>query len=477
MTFFDRLDAPKQGRLLSSIASMNLPAIPALARDYVTSKPAAQSAGQLAPPPYYPADHTSRAGRGQWDRAHFRDKGIELIAAGQIAAFTVAGGQGSRLGFEGPKGCYPAGAVSNIPLFACLADWIIAAQRAFCPPGVRIPWYIMTSPLNDSETRAFFKHHSNFGLDRHDVMFFPQGVLPSFDVATGKILLSDLHEPAVNPDGHGGSIRALMVSGAIADMKRRGIRHISYTQIDNPLVRVIDPTFLGLHAFAPDSSAQMSSKMVAKARADEKVGVLACLDGPTGKIGVIEYSDMPRELTDALTAEGGLVFNAGNAAVHALSVEFVEQLNAGVGGAGGAGGSTGNAMALPYHRAEKRVPCVDLATGARIEPATNNAVKLETFVFDALPLCVSSIVMESLRVDEFAPIKNASGPDSPQTCREIQTARAAAWLERAGVRVPRKDSGEPDCVLELPPTTAMDSQELVAKRPMLNVAPGAKIVV
>ncbi len=473
LTFFDRLDSAKQARLLSSIASMNLSAIPGLVREYVTSKPAAQAAGDLAPPPYYPADHTSKAGRGAWDRAHFRSKGIELIAAGQVAAFTVAGGQGSRLGFEGPKGCYPAGAVSNIPLFACLADWITAAQRAFCPPGVRIPWYIMTSPLNDAETRAFFKANANFGLDRHDVMFFPQGVMPSFDINTGKILLSDLHEPAVNPDGHGGSIRALMVSGAIADMKRRGVRHISYTQIDNPLVRVIDPTFLGLHAFAPDSSGQMSSKMVAKANAGEKVGVLARM-GAAGKVGVIEYSDMPRELTEAVNDRGELVFNAGNAAVHALSVEFVERLNASE--SNGVAGS-GKSMTLPYHRAEKKVACIDLGTGARIEPTTNNAVKLETFVFDALPLCESSIVMESLRLDEFAPIKNATGADSPHSCREIQTARAAAWLERASVRIPRKPTGEPDCVLELPPTTAMDADELVAKRPMLNIAPGAKIVV
>ncbi|MBX9737020.1 MAG: UTP--glucose-1-phosphate uridylyltransferase [Phycisphaerales bacterium] len=476
LTFFERLDATKQARLLANIASMNLGAIPGLVREYVLTKPAAHGDSELSPPAYYPADCTSTAGRGAWDRAHFRAKGIELIAGGQVAAFTVAGGQGSRLGFEGPKGCYPAGAVSNIPLFACLADWIIAAQRAFCPAGVRIPWYIKTSPLYVAQTREFCKLKAYLGLDRHHVMFFPQGVMPSFDITTGKILLSDLHEPAVNPDGHGGSIRALMVSGAIADMKRRGVRHISYTQIDNPLVRVIDPVFLGLHSFAPDSSAQMSSKMVAKAHAGEKVGVLARM-GAGGKIGVVEYSDMPRALTEAVDASGRLVFNAGNAAVHVLSVEFVERLNGGGGGGGGAGGQ---GASMPYHRAEKKVPHVDLTTGQRVEPTSNNAVKLETFVFDALAMCESSIVMESLRVDEFAPIKNATAPgvsDSPQTCREIQTARAAAWLERAGVRVPRKATGEPDCVLELPPSTAMDMESLIAQGPAMDIVAGAKIVV
>lgn len=462
LSFAERVDGVKRDALYAQLASIDWEGLPGLVKEYVTGKPSTAVVGAIEPVKHYPADHTSAAGHGAWDRAAYKAKGIELIRGGKVAAFTVAGGQGSRLGYDGPKGCYPAGAVTNKPLFACLAEWILAAQKAWCPAGVTIPWYIMTSPLNDAATRAFFKERSFFGLREQDVMFFPQGVMPSFDMKTGQVLLNDLHEAAVNPDGHGGSIKALYVSGAIADMQRRGVEHISYTQIDNPLVRVIDPVFIGLHAFAPDSSGEMSSKMVAKAHAGEKVGVLCKLGG---KVGVIEYSDMPKELTEATNADGSLKFNAGNAAVHVISVEFVKRLNS-----GGAG------LAMPYHRAEKKVPHVDLVTGQRVEPTSNNAVKLETFVFDALAMCGRSIVMEALRVEEFAPIKNATGADSPESCRGVQTLRAATWLKKAGATVPMKADGTPDCVIELSPLMAMDADEVAAKGLRPSIAAGASVV-
>lgn len=470
LQFYPSLSPERQRRLLESVASIDLEQVPTWASEYVLGKPAATvggAAGRIEPAACYALAASGH--REAWDRAAYHARGVEVIAAGKVAAFTVAGGQGTRLGSDAPKGCYPAGAVSNKPLFACLAEWILAAQHRYAKPGssaggksLVIPWYIMTSPINHDATVAFFQKHGFFGLRESDVMFFRQGVLPSFDMATGKLLLDQHDALAVNPDGHGGSLKALAASGALADMHNRGIEQLSYTQIDNPLVRVIDPTFIGLHCFAPDSSGQMSSKMVKKANAGEKVGVLCRVDNKTQ---VIEYSDMPKDLTEATLPDGSLKFNAGSIAIHVISTKFLDAL---------ANSKTG--FGLPLHRAEKKVPFINLSNGQRVEPEKANAVKLEMFVFDALPLCESSIVLETDRIEEFAPIKNAEGTDSPATCRQIQTQRAARWLDAAGLgkAVPRTPTGEPDCTLELPPTTALDPADLRGRN--VHIPPGGRVL-
>ena len=451
--FLSALDEAQAATLWSHASSLDLEALPALIDGYVKRKPAAQVAGRIDPVTPYALNS------GAWDRAAYAAKGIELIRTGRVAAFTVAGGQGSRLGYEGPKGCFPGGSVTNKPLFACLAEWILAAQRRWCAPGAVIPWYIMTSPANHAATVSFFEANRWFALSREQVMFFPQGVAPAFDLATGRLLMASRHELSLAPDGHGGSLKALLAGGAIADMKRRGVEHISYTQIDNPLVKVIDPVFVGLHAFAPDSSREMSTKIVAKAHAHEKVGLLCSVGGKTT---VIEYSDLPAELASATNPDGTLRYNAGNIAVHVIGVDFVERLFA-----------AGSATQMPWHRADKKIPCIDPESGNVVQPAAPNAVKLEMFVFDALPLCKQSLILETDRVEEFAPIKNATGPDSPETCREIQTRRAARWLCAAGHAVPTRSDGSPDCTLELSPLVAMGADDLRGKRLASPIAPGS----
>jgi UDP-N-acetylglucosamine/UDP-N-acetylgalactosamine diphosphorylase len=438
--FYSTLDPSSQKALLDRLGAIDLEALPALIEGYVRHKPAFVLPADVAPAPFYPNDPSSP--RRPWNRDAARLAGESLIRAGKVAAFVVAGGQGSRLGFEGPKGCFPAGAVTGKSLFAFFADNLLAARDRF---GVRVPWYIMTSPQNDGATRAFFKEHHFFGLDPRDVMFFPQGVLPSLDIVTGKVLMASPSEPATNPDGHGGSIKALHVSGALSDMTKRGIEQISYFQVDNPCVRVLDPVFLGLHAAAPDSSAEMSSKMLSKAYPEEKLGVFC---QSKGRVEVIEYSDLPMELQRERLPDGSLRFVAGSIAIHIMSVRFVERL------------ATDPNFSLPYHRAEKKIPCIDPETGAAINPTGNNGVKLERFVFDALPMCQKSIVFETDRVEEFAPIKNATGVDSVESSREIQTQRAARWLEKVGVKVARAADGRPDCVIELSPRTAMCAEDL-----------------
>lgn len=436
----ERLSAAERAALLEQVRGLPLDDLPELVREYVLRKPETELPEDLEPVTYYPHDATDS--RRPWDRAAYKREGEGLIRAGKVAAFTVAGGQGSRLGFNGPKGCYPAGAVTGKPLFQFFAEGLAATCRRYGRP---VPWYIMTSPQNHQATIAFFRAHEFFGLDERDVMFFQQGEMPSLEMGTGRLMLAERGVIATNPDGHGGSVRALHVSGALADMKRRGVEQVSYFQVDNPLVRVVDPVFLGLHATAPDSSGEMSSKMVAKARPDERVGVF-CTSG--GKTMVVEYSDLPDALKVETQADGMLRFAAGSIAIHIISVGFLNRL------------ATEAACNLPYHRAEKVVDVYDEGKGDIVRPEGNNAVKLEKFIFDALPLCRSSIVMETDRIEEFAPIKQPEGQDSPASSAAIQTERAARWLETAGERVPRDERGQPDCVIEISPLTAMEARDL-----------------
>lgn len=455
LAFADELDDDGRRRLTERLAAIDLERVPhlatyALGQDSHDAVPA-----QLEPAPYYPANTSSPV--REWNREQYRLAGEALIRAGKVAAFTVAGGQGSRLGFDGPKGCYPAGAVTGKSLFQMLAEQVQAAGAKY---GVTIPWRLMTSPLNHEPTIAFFKDNNYFGLDPKQIGFFQQGVLPSFDDSTGDMLLAAKDEPATNPDGHGGSLKALYASGAVDELQSLGVEHLSYTQIDNPLVRMIDPVFIGLHAAAPDSSGEMSSKMIAKTDAAEKVGVFCKADG---RVRVIEYSDLPDELANQRDEHGGLRYNAGSPAIHVISLEFVRRLNEAKGG-----------FALPLHRAHKKVPHLNIETGELVDPDAPNAIKLETFVFDAIPMCEQSIVLETDRF-EFAPIKNADGNDSPATSYALQTERAAQWLEAAGVRVPRKADGDADCVIELSPMTAIDPNGAAVARVPQVVASGDRI--
>jgi UDP-N-acetylglucosamine/UDP-N-acetylgalactosamine diphosphorylase len=405
----------------------------------------------IAPAPYFAMNDTS------WDRAQYKRKGEELVAAGKIACFTVAGGQGSRLGYEGPKGCYPTSCVSNKSLFEMFAQTIYANERKY---KATIPWYIMTSPLNHKQTIEFFEKHNHFGLDPKNIQFFQQGVMPSFDAATGDILLSDPAHLATNPDGHGGAYKALHKSGALDDMKSRGIQQLSYFQVDNPNAKIIDPVFIGLHAESPESSGEFSSKMVAKASWDEKVGVF-CRVGET--ISVVEYSDLPQELAQMTNDRDELMFNAGSIAIHIISTEFINKI------------ATDPSYALPFHRAVKKVPHFDPATGLAVNPETPNAIKLEQFVFDAIALADRSIVVETDRVEEFAPVKNATGADSIETSKKLQSQRAANWLIANGVSVPTNPDGTVNATIELSPLTALCPEDLEGKDLPDTIEPSSSI--
>ncbi len=366
--------------------------------------------------------------------------GNKLISAGKVAGLLVAGGQGTRLGFEGPKGNFPISPVRHKTLFQVFAETIEAVSRRY---GATCPWYIMTSPMNHAETVHIFESNRFYGLDPKNVFIFQQGTLPNFGF-DGRILLTGKGEIARSPDGHGGCIRALHHSGALADMTKRGIEYLSYWQVDNPLVKLFDPLFIGLHAL---DEAQMSSKAVIKNAPKEKVGNFCLING---KMTVIEYSDLPDSLAEKRNPDGSLAFHLGSIAIHIINRDFVEKLNT-------------EEFSLPLHRADKKIRCID-RQGHPIDPQKPNGIKLESFIFDALPMAERSIILEIDRGEQFAPTKNATGPDSAEMTHRMMIERAAKWLESAGIKVPRRPDGVPDCVLEIAPSFALDPEDIKSRR-------------
>lgn len=375
--------------------------------------------------------------------------GETALRQGKVAAFTVAGGQGTRLGYDGPKGSFGVTPVRGHSLFQVLAEKLRAAQRRY---GCELMWFIMTSHANHAATLAFFDKHRHFGLRPEQVHFFRQGRMPAVDFE-GRILLEAPDAIALSPDGHGGSLRALVRSGAVELMERAGVEILSYTQVDNPLVHIIDPAFIGFHLQA---GSEMSSRMVPKAFEKEKVGHFC---RQNGRLLVIEYSDMPDTLTSLRNDAGELVFRAGSVAIHLLATSFVRRIGE---------GTTG--IVLPFHRADKKIATID-ERGAPVKPDRPNGVKFEMFVFDALPFARNPIVVEAKRGDEFSPVKNAEGVDSPQTCRDDQLRQWARWMHAAGVPLPVDETGRPRITLEISPLFATDEDSFAEAWARLHPKP------
>ena len=451
LRYYDELSPAEQAGLREQIATVDFGQIDEWMERYVRNTPRFAPAGDIAPAEIVPAKPTDPSAARR--HAEARIRGQELIEAGKVAAFVVAGGQGTRLGYEGPKGCLAATPVTHKPLFQVFAEQILAASRR---TGRSVPWYVMTSPINDVATQAFFRQHDFFGLDRGDVFFLTQGTVPAIGL-DGKLLLAEKGALGSSPNGHGGSLLALRESGALDDMAARGVELISYFQVDNPLVRGIDPLFLGLHDML---AAEMSAKVLPKRDPMEKLGNVCVADG---KVRVIEYSDMPEELARACTDDGRLRFSAGSIAIHALSRSFVERLTA------------DGKCDLPLHRAEKKVPHIG-EDGRTVVPDRPNAVKLEMFVFDALPLARQTLIMETIRSEEFSPIKNAEGEDSLTTSLHDQVRRAAGWLEECGIAIPRDADGQIAAAIEISPLYADSAEALAEKVPAdLKISAGQNL--
>ncbi|MFP6854535.1 MAG: UTP--glucose-1-phosphate uridylyltransferase, partial [Opitutales bacterium] len=368
--FWDRLNSKERDHLLRQASQIDLNELRhAIDQALQPGECAAQPYADIEPAPCIslPLGEESRR---QWEDAGVI--GEELLSSGKVAAFTVAGGQGTRLGCEGPKGAFPITPVSQKSLFQLFAEKIKAANARY---GGCMSWFVMTSTANHDQTKRFFAERDHFGLNAAKITFLCQGMMPAV-LETGKILLASSSSIAMNPDGHGGSIRVLAKSGAAKKMQDEGIEVITYFQVDNPLAPFLEPSFLGFHFSA---GSEMSSRAAPKNKPEEKVGVF-CLRGES--LTVIEYSDLPNELAQLRNKDGSLIFHAGNLAMHAINPSFVERI-----------GTGGKASQLPFHAARKKVPTIN-EKGDPIIPDAPNAIKLETFVFDALPLARRTCVLE-----------------------------------------------------------------------------------
>lgn len=444
LRWWNDLDDEGRRRLVAQVQSIDLDRLDDLIRTLVRGTDAPGSApGEIGPVDVYrlPQTDGERAARRQ-----VAEVGEGALRRGEVAVVLVAGGSGTRLGFDGPKGTFPIGPVSGASLFQIHAEKIVALGRRY---GRSLPLYIMTSPENHAATARFFEEHGNFGLDH--VRLFVQGQMPAVDRESGRVLLSAKGEVALSPDGHGGTIAALAAGGSdggpscLEEMAGRGIKTLYYFQVDNPLVKIADPAFLGLHLQA---RAEMSFKVIEKVSPDEKVGVVVAVDGVPQ---VIEYSDLSPELAERREPDGRLQLWAGSIAIHLFELAFIERLASGQ-------------IRLPFHRAIKKVPFVG-DDGQVVKPEAPNAVKFEQFIFDALPLAERWTLVETDRAQEFEPLKNATGPDSPATVRQRMSDNFADWLEAAGAKVVRRSDGTVPYGIEISPLFAMDAGELRGKVP------------
>ena len=434
LAYWDELDSEQKHRLLAQIRDLDFSKIDHWIANFVKNAPSASIKENFEPVGYYKSEPENTSQREKYAKA--AKLGRKLIHQSKVAAFVVAGGQGTRLGFNGPKGNFPISPVKNKTLFQIFAETISAATQKY---NAVCPWYIMTSPLNYAETVEVFRSNDYYSLGKDNVFIFQQGTLPNFS-QKGKILLAGKADIACSPDGHGGSFGALYKTGALEDMRQRGVEYISYWQVDNPLINIFDPLFIGLHAL---DNAQMSSKALKKNDPKEKIGNFCMIDG---RVHVIEYSDLPDELALKRNPDNSFVFELGSIAIHIINRSFIENY-------------IDKDLSLPLHRAVKSIPHLD-ESGINVE---TKGIKLETFIFDALPLASKSIVLETIRSDEFAPTKNATGVDSADSSRQMMIDRAADWLEYTGVKIPRKPDGSPDCIIEIAPSFAIEKEDVKEK--------------
>ncbi len=350
-----------------------------------------------------------KAGAG--NEADLRRLGEAALARGEVAVVLVAGGRGSRLGFEKPKGMYPIGPVSGSSLFRIHCEKILARSRRH---KCRIPLLVMTSDATHEETVAYFDEQRRFGLSADDVRFFRQGTMPVLALDKFRLLLEAPGKLWRSPDGHGGTLPALHRSGLLDEMHTRGLRHLFYFQVDNPLVKVADPLFLGQHTQA---NSEASSKVVPKEKPTDKIGNLVLVDG---RCSIVEYHE-PNE-TEVWAKKGDRhLFLDGSPAIHVFTVDFFRRL-------------LRDGFRFPLHAAKKKVNHLDEHGNA---VSGGDAVQLETFIFDTLPAAERWLAVETTHAEEFAPLKNgeADPVDNPTTVRRAMSALAASWLERAGVKV------------------------------------------
>ncbi|WEW59859.1 UDP-N-acetylglucosamine pyrophosphorylase [Emydomyces testavorans] len=431
--FFDELNSTEKAQLFRQLSTFDPHHINVLATRATQSQEASTAVGSGKLEPLPDNSTASILDSNPEDIQRWYKEGLQLIAENTVAVVLMAGGQGTRLGSSAPKGCYNIGLPSGKSLFQIQAERIMKlqslAEASSGKQGVVIPWYVMTSGPTRNPTEEFFQEHNYFGLKKENVFIFEQGVLPCIS-NEGKILLESKSKVAVAPDGNGGIYQALITSGVRDDMKKRGIQHIHAYCVDNCLVRVADPIFIG---FSASKKVDIATKVVRKRDATESVGLILLKNG---KPDVVEYSEIDKETAEARDPKNAeiLKFRAANIVNHYYSFVFFETIENWV-------------TDLPHHVARKKIPCVDTKTGATIKPDKPNGIKLEQFVFDVFPLTPLEkfAAIEVRREDEFSPLKNArgTGVDDPDTSKKDIMSQGQRWIEASGAIVTSESEGAP----------------------------------
>lgn len=426
LAHWDELDEIAKAKLATQIDEVDFDL---LLKEEPRSPHREKSDAALQPPPVITLE----------EQASSHDAFLEgelCLSEGRVGVVLVAGGMGTRLGFEQPKGMFPIGPVSKSSLFQVLIERIVAIGRRY---GVRIPLYLMTSHATHNATIRFLREHDAFGLNHDDLRVFCQGTLPAIDATTRRLLMSGPGELATCPDGHGGFLDAARKSGCFEDMSRRGIDVLFYGQMDNPLLQIADPELIGHHLLA---NADITTQVVRRTNAAEKVGMFVA-QGP--KVWILEYSELPPKIATATDDDGTPLFWAGNTGAHLFRVPFLKRI-------------ASRPNALPAHPCRKQVAHFDEQRRFH-EPETPNAIKFERFIFDLMHHTSRTALVECDRAKTFAPVKN---PDS-MTTDTAATARAAmvklhtGWLQDAGTEV------APGVDVEISPLFALNRADLGSK--------------
>mmetsp|Transcript_4937 Transcript_4937/g.12810 ORF Transcript_4937/g.12810 Transcript_4937/m.12810 type:complete len:532 (-) Transcript_4937:1943-3538(-) len=417
LSFWDQLSAGEQEALVADVGSVD---VAALSKWYVAATRYSDSpdgaAAKLEPIPQ-DAIVTNTSTEPTPQVSECREVGLTAIGEGKVAAVLMAGGQGTRLGSKKPKGMFPLGLDVDPTLFQLQAHRLRRlAELGKAKTGRKcaVPWYIMTSGATKPDTVAFLKDNDYFGLNPDDVFIFEQNIIPCL-TPKGQMILKSKSALARAPDGNGGLYRAVREAGVLDDMVKRGIEFVHIYGVDNALVQIADPIFVGTVA---QTGADVGNKSCLKRSPTEPVGVI-CIKN--GKYQVVEYSEMDEATCERRRDDGQLLFSAGNVCNHLYTLDFFKRA------------CKLEEESCVHHVASKKIPHVD-ASGTYIEPKEPNGIKLEKFVFDVFVLAEKLTVLEISRDEEFSPLKNASaaGKDCVDTVQKMLYARNRRYLEAAG---------------------------------------------
>ena len=382
LAFWEELPESDQRNLTSQIEAIDFKLVDSLTDHWIKNPPEPLAFDSFEPIPVLPiaSDEDPKTNKAI-------EAGEEALRAGRVGLVLVAGGQGTRLGFDGPKGSFPIGPITGRTLFEYHADKIHNARRKY---NCTLPWYIMVGETNELATVAFFEKHDYFGLGEENVTFFKQRMMPCVG-EDGKFFLETKSSLAMNPNGHGGCIPALVENNIIPDAEERGIDTLSYFQVDNWAVKLADPYFIGSHLL---NNGEISSKVRRKTDPHEAAGVFCLCDG---KFRVIEYTelDIYPQLLDT-DADGNLIHFSANAAIHVLDVKFIKDVYR-------------RFTEFPWHCSHKKIPYIN-DEGDDIKPDLPNGYKFETFIFDSLLYAENdSVAIEIGRLGEFSPTRTFRG--------------------------------------------------------------------